>query len=78
MSTAPIYESVDVRSLFWVISLRSEERSTPGLKGLYEKKFFLSKAQIFRDIGENPLINYQISIITTVHFTAKKIILFSR
>ena len=29
------YESVDVRSLFWVMSHRSTESSTPGLKGLY-------------------------------------------
>ena len=28
------YESVDVRSLFWVVSHRSAESSTPGLKGL--------------------------------------------
>ena len=28
------YESVDVRSLFWVISHRSKESSTPGLKGI--------------------------------------------
>ena len=29
------YESVDVRSLFWVISHRSKESSTLGVKGLY-------------------------------------------
>ena len=28
------YESVDIRSLFWVISHRSTESSTPVLKGL--------------------------------------------
>ena len=28
------YESVDDRSLFWVIHHRSSETSTPGLKGL--------------------------------------------
>ena len=30
------YESVDVRSLFWVISHRSTESSTPGLKMIYK------------------------------------------
>ena len=29
------YESVDVRSLFWIISHGFTESSTPGLKGLY-------------------------------------------
>ena len=28
------YESVDVRSLFWVVSRMSSESSTPGLKGI--------------------------------------------
>ena len=34
------YESVDVRNLFWVISHRPAESSTPGLKGL--NKIFLN------------------------------------
>ena len=30
------YESVDVRSLFWVIPDRSTETSNPGLKGILQ------------------------------------------
>ena len=33
------YESVDVRSLFWVIPHSSTEGSTPGLKRLYSESY---------------------------------------
>ena len=44
------YESVDVRSLFWVISHRSAESSTPGLKGIeYFLLFIINFLIILRE-----------------------------